>query len=106
MIKRPVSEENIFPGLITSRGPGSVLTMGALLVPQGGFEPPQTDPESVVLPLHNRGIITILKFITYLFTESILVGTIFYFFCYLGLGQRGAAGQWTTWAVGQWTLPG
>ena len=26
------------------------------LVPQGGFEPPQADPESAVLPLHNRGI--------------------------------------------------
>lgn len=26
------------------------------LVPQGGFEPPQSEPESEVLPLHNRGI--------------------------------------------------
>ena len=25
------------------------------LIPQGGFEPPQADPESAVLPLHNRG---------------------------------------------------
>ena len=25
-------------------------------VPQGGFEPPQSEPESEVLPLHNRGI--------------------------------------------------
>ena len=24
--------------------------------PQGGFEPPQSEPESEVLPLHNRGI--------------------------------------------------
>ena len=24
--------------------------------PQGGFEPPQADPESAVLPLHNRGM--------------------------------------------------
>ena len=26
------------------------------LVPQGGFEPPQSEPESEVLPLHNRGM--------------------------------------------------
>ena len=26
-----------------------------VLVPQGGFEPPQSEPESEVLPLHNRG---------------------------------------------------
>ena len=25
-------------------------------IPQGGFEPPQADPESAVLPLHNRGL--------------------------------------------------
>ena len=25
------------------------------IIPQGGFEPPQIDPESIVLPLHNRG---------------------------------------------------
>ena len=35
------------------------------LVPQGGFEPPQSEPESEVLPLHNRGMsvitINILK---------------------------------------------
>lgn len=24
--------------------------------PQGGFEPPQAEPESAVLPLHNRGM--------------------------------------------------
>ena len=28
----------------------------AFCVPQGGFEPPQAEPESAVLPLHNRGI--------------------------------------------------
>ncbi len=30
--------------------------LGQLLVPQGGFEPPQSEPESEVLPLHNRGM--------------------------------------------------
>ena len=28
----------------------------ALKIPQGGFEPPQSEPESEVLPLHNRGM--------------------------------------------------
>lgn len=26
------------------------------LVPHGGFEPPQSEPESDVLPLHKRGM--------------------------------------------------
>ena len=35
-------------------------------MPQGGFEPPQAEPESAVLPLHNRGKLTegILSYIT------------------------------------------
>ena len=31
---------------------------GFLRIPQGGFEPPQAEPESAVLPLHNRGKLT------------------------------------------------
>ena len=30
-------------------------------IPQGGFEPPQAEPESAVLPLHNRGKLTAVK---------------------------------------------
>ena len=36
-----------------------------IYIPQGGFEPPQADPESAVLPLHNRGwrfMINAIKF--------------------------------------------
>lgn len=32
------------------------LTFEPALVPQGGFEPPRSEPESEVLPLHNRGM--------------------------------------------------
>ena len=32
------------------------LNGARLIIPQGGFEPPQADPESAVLPLHNRGM--------------------------------------------------
>ena len=37
---------------------GSLLAFLSLelIIPQGGFEPPQTDPETAVLPLHNRGM--------------------------------------------------
>jgi hypothetical protein len=34
----------------------SFATELASVVPQGGFEPPQSEPESEVLPLHNRGM--------------------------------------------------
>ena len=30
--------------------------MYRVLFPQGGLEPPQSEPESEVLPLHNRGM--------------------------------------------------
>ena len=30
--------------------------MFRVLFPQGGLEPPQSEPESEVLPLHNRGM--------------------------------------------------
>ena len=30
--------------------------MSFSLFPQGGFEPPRSEPESEVLPLHNRGM--------------------------------------------------
>ena len=31
-------------------------TSSPAYIPQGGFEPPQSEPESEVLPLHNRGM--------------------------------------------------
>ena len=33
-----------------------IIFRGFRHIPQGGFEPPQAEPESAVLPLHNRGI--------------------------------------------------
>ena len=40
--------------------------------PQGGFEPPQADPESAVLPLHNRGMCCFLTAIPSDYTLSFL----------------------------------
>ena len=43
-----------------------IIFRGFRHIPQGGFEPPQAEPESAVLPLHNRGKLTegILSYIT------------------------------------------
>ena len=35
-----------------------IIFRGFRHIPQGGFEPPQAEPESAVLPLHNRGKLT------------------------------------------------
>ena len=51
-----------------------IIFRGFRHIPQGGFEPPQAEPESAVLPLHNRGKLTekIIAYIAIPCQENIL----------------------------------
>ena len=40
-------------GFSQKKIPNVLLTLGIFFVVQGGFEPPQTEPKPVVLPLHH-----------------------------------------------------
>ena len=58
----------IFLGLMQKKPPN---LLGGFLVARLGFEPRQTESESVVLPLHNRAVYTV-------FVNSFYIITIHY----------------------------